>query len=51
MFEGIAFAHDVRAMEPFLCRQKCQNKRNFFPLCDKQEIASALATRAILGKL
>ena len=36
---------------PFQCRQKCPNKRNFCPLCDKQEIASALATRAILGKL
>ena len=48
IFKGIAFAHDVRAMKPFQCRHKCQNKRNFFPLYDKQAIASALATRAIL---
>ena len=45
------FAHEVRAMKPFQCRHKCQNKRNFCPLCDKQAIASALTTWAILWKL
>ena len=26
MFEGIAFAHNIRAIKPFQCRHKSQNK-------------------------